>query len=126
MRLIESGLSPVNTDGLFEKERGMSTAARIWVGLLVDQKFEVFGASTRASELAKQLAGVKLKLEEVGGLVADLNARERELREVGNNAKAEDMADILRRAAKNLPSQVVAPMSVNAGKDPASIDKFYL
>jgi len=85
----------------------MSTAARIWVGLLVDQRFEVFGTSTRASELAKQLAGVKVKLEEVGELVAELNAREKEVRTAKGNSKAEDMADILRRAAEKLPSQVV-------------------
>jgi len=100
--------------------------ASAWVGLLVDQKFEVLGAATRATEIANCLAKVEVGSDEVGGLIADLNARERELRAVRANSKAEDMADILRRAAKNLPSQVVAPMSVNAGKDPASIDKFYL
>jgi len=80
----------------------MGTMASAWVGLLVDQKFEVLGAATRATEIANCLAKVEVGSDEVGGLIADLNARERELRAVRANSKAEDMADILQRAADDL------------------------
>ena len=74
--------------------------ASAWVGLLVDQKFEVLGAATRATEIANCLAKVEVGSDEVGGLIADLNARERELRAV--RAKAFMPRDLARATSSGM------------------------
>ncbi|MDO8521745.1 MAG: hypothetical protein Q7S08_00465 [bacterium] len=104
--------------GNFEKEKAMS-AAKHWSALLVDQKFEVPGGTTRASELARQLVEAFDPAEDIG-IIPDLETRKLELRGV-HDTRASEVADTIWRTVTALEEriQTATQSSVPADAEPS-------